>query len=85
MKAIFRVNAAPGFEDSVEDALSEMEGVFGVVQEKDGNYDLVVAIEGEDANELQDLENAMRQESGIQGVKQVGSPDRDLLNRLRPD
>ncbi len=85
MKAIFRVNAAPGFEDSVEDALSEMEGVFGVVQEKVGNYDLVVAVEGEDANELQDLENAIRQESGIQGVKQVGSPDRDLLNRLRPD
>lgn len=85
MKAIFRVNAAPGFEDTVEAYLSEAEGTFSVVREKEGNYDFAVALEAEDANAIQDAENAIRHETGVQGVKRIRTPEKDLLKRLRPD
>lgn len=84
VKAIVRVNAAPGFEDSAEAALGDLDTVLNVIRDNQGNFDLVVLIEGEDANEIQDTENAIRHESGIQGLERVDDPDRRLLKRLRP-
>lgn len=84
VKAIIRVNAAPGFEDAAEAALGDLDTVLNVVRDNQGNYDMVVLLEGDDANEIQDTENAIRHESGIQGLKRVDDPDRSLLKRLRP-
>lgn len=85
MKAIVRIDAAPGFEDGVEAALREMEGVFNVVAEKEKNFDLVAGLEAEDANAVQDVENAIRHESGVQGIERVDAPEDTLLRRLRPE
>lgn len=84
VKAIVRVNAAPGFEDSAEAAVRKTEGVLNVIEDKAGNYDLAILLEADDANRIRDIENAIRHETGIQGLERVDDPDRDLLKRLRP-
>lgn len=84
MKAILRVNAAPGYEAAVEAALMDLEGVFEVVEDKVGNHDLAAAMEVEDADRLRAIENAIRHETGVQGVERETAPDQDLLDRLRP-
>lgn len=85
MKQILRIDAAPGFEDSVEDALRGTRGVFSVVPEKEKNFDFVVGLEGQDANQVRDIENELHHESGVQGIERVESPDDKLLERLRPE
>lgn len=85
VKAIVRVDAAPGFEESTEAALAEAEGVFSVVRDKEDNFDLVAGLEAEDANGIQDIENAIRHESGVQGLRRVDSPSQALRDRLHPD
>lgn len=62
----------------------EVEGVFEVVEDKVGNHDLAAAIETEGADRLQAIENAIRHETGVQGLARETSPDQDLLDRLRP-
>lgn len=84
MKAIVLINAAPGFEDPVEAALDDLDAVLSQTPENQGNYDIAALLEGEDANEIQDAMNALRHESGIQGLQVVESPDDDLLARLKP-
>lgn len=84
MKLILRVDAAPGFEDTVEDALLEIDGVLNVVHENEGNFDLAVSLEAENRNGLQDLENEIRHESGVQGLKRVDAPSERLKDRLKP-
>lgn len=84
MKAVVRIDAAPGFEDSVEAAVAEIDGVFSVVPDKEGNFDLVAGLEAPDANGIQDTENAIRHETGIQGLERVDAPDKTLLRRLKP-
>lgn len=84
MKVVVRIDAAPGFEDTVEAALSDVEGVFNVAVDNEGNFDLVAGLEADDANGLQDTENAIRQESGVQGVKRLDDPEASILERLQP-
>lgn len=84
MKAILRVNAAPGYEAAVEAALMDLEAVFGVVEDNVGNFDLAAAIHAEDADSLRSIETAIRHETGVQGLERETAPDQDLLDRLRP-
>lgn len=83
MKAVVRIDAAPGFEDSVEDAVGATSGVVRVMPDNEGNYDLVAALRAEDANAMQDLENELRQESGVVGLTEVDDPSTELVKRLR--
>ncbi len=85
MKAVFRINAAPGFERSVETAVGKHTGVFSVVRDKDRSFDLIVAVEAEDAARIQALENRIRWTTGLVGLKRVERPARPLLQRLRRD
>lgn len=85
MKAIVRIDAAPGFEDTVEAALRDTSGVFNVVSEKQKNFDLVAGLRADDANGIRDIENAIRHESGVQGIERVDAPDETLLQRLQPE
>lgn len=85
MRAVVHIDAAPGFEDSVEAALSGTDGVFRVVNEKAGNFDLAAGIQAPDANGIQDLENEIRHESGVQGLQRLDSPGQQLLDRLTPE
>lgn len=84
VKVIIRIDAAPGFEDGLAAAIQQMEGVFKIVEDKARNFDFVAGIEAEDANAIRDIENAIRHESGVQGVSRVEAPDDALLARLRP-
>lgn len=84
MKAIFKVDAAPGYEQAVEDGVAGLEGVFAVVREKDGNFDLAVAVEGDDEDRIRAIERKLRLHMGVQGVELSTSPGQDLLDRLRP-
>lgn len=85
VKTIVRIDAAPGFEDGVEAALRDMDAIFNVVSEKEKNFDLVAGVEAEDANAIRDVENAIRHESGVQGIERVDAPEDALLKRLRPE
>lgn len=84
MKVIIRINAAPGYEDTVEDALGKLDAVLNLVREKEGNYDLAAVLEGNDADEISNVENAIRHESGVQGLEREIQPDANLLDRLKP-
>ncbi len=84
MKAILRIDAAPGYEGAVEDAVADIDGVFGVVREKVENNDLVAAVRTDDADGLRAVESAIRHETGVQGLERELSPDQDLLDRFAP-
>lgn len=84
MKAIVLINAAPGFEDGVQAALDGMEHVLTHTLENRGNYDIAALLSGEDANEIQDAMNAIRHESGVQGLELLKDPETSLLDRLKP-
>lgn len=85
MKAVFRINAAPGFERSVETAVGKHAGVLSVVRDKNQSFDLIVAVEAEDAARIQALENRIRWTSGLVGLRRVERPGRPMLQRLRRD
>lgn len=84
MKAILRVDATPGYEAAVEARLVEVDRGSVVVEDKIGNHDLADAIDTEDADSLRAIENAIRHETGVQGLEQEIAPDQDLPDRLRP-
>lgn len=83
MTTVILVDAAPGFEDSVEVSLGDLEEVSSVVRENVRNHDLAALLDIEDPAELQRfLTNEVRTLGGLQGYKQVDEPDPDLLARL---
>lgn len=84
MQAVVRVDANPGFEDSVEDALAKREEVRSIVRDKEGNFDLLVLVETADEDTLQRfLDDALHRVSGMSARERVTSPDQALLERLQ--
>lgn len=83
MKAVFRINAAPGFEQAVETAVGKHAGVLSIVRDKDRSLDLIVAVEAEDAARIQALENRLRWTTGLMGLRRVQRPSRPILQRLQ--
>lgn len=83
MKAVFRINAAPGFEQAVETAIGKHAGVLSIVRDKNRSFDLVAAVEAEDAAQIQALENRLRWTTGLVGLKRIERPSRPMLQQLR--
>lgn len=84
VKAIVLVDAAPGYEDQVEAALDDLDPVVSRTREKQDNFDIAALVEGENENAVQDAMNAIRHESGVQGLKIERDPGASLKKRLRP-
>lgn len=83
MQAVVRVDAAPGFEESVEAQLRTTQGVRKVVFEKHGNYDFLVLCEVKDAADLERLLNSrLRLLSGVKGLEHERQPGPELLRKL---
>jgi DNA-binding Lrp family transcriptional regulator len=83
MQAVLRVDAAPGFEESVEAQLRYTQGVKAVVYDKDGNYDYLILVEVKDPAELQSMmTNRFRTLSGVKAVERIKEPSPDLLRKL---
>lgn len=83
MSTVVLVDAAPGFEDSVEAELTGLEAVQSIVAENHRNFDLAVLLDLDDPGEVETfLTNKIRMETGVQDVRQVDAPDEALLKRL---
>lgn len=78
-----RVDAAPGFEESVEAQLRYTHGVRKVVRDKHHNFDFLVLVDVKDAAELSLLLNSrLRMLSGVKGVEHEKHPGPELLQKL---
>lgn len=83
MQAVVRVDAAPGFEESVEAQLRYTQGVQKVVFDKQGNYDFLVLCDVKDAADLEKLLNSrLRLLSGVKGVEHEKQPGPEMMRRL---
>lgn len=84
MTTVVLVDAAPGFEDSVEAELEDLEAVQSIVAEKERNFDLAVLVDIDDPGDLSTfITNEVRMETGVQDVREVEVPDEGLLQRLQ--
>ena len=83
VQVVVLVDAAPGFEGSVEASLRRVNGVTSVIRHKQGNFDLAVLVEVSDPALLERLlTNELRTISGVRGLERVGEPDAALLQRF---
>jgi hypothetical protein len=83
MQAVLRVDAAPGFEESVEAQLKYTQGVKRVAFEKHDNYDFLVLVDVTDAAELQRMVHSrIRLLSGVKGVEHLKEPTSEQLAKL---
>ena len=83
MDAVILVDAAPGFEDSVEASLRKNHAVVNVARVKQGNYDMVVLVRVSDESSLTRLVSSdLRMVSGVRGVQRLADPSPDLMKRL---
>lgn len=83
VQAVFRVDATPGFEDAVEEALARDGAVRSTARLKRRNNDLVVLVESEDEDTLlQWFANRLRTITGVRGFERLEAPGEDVWAEL---
>ncbi len=83
METVVLVNAAPGYETKVVDALRKEEGVAGITRVNQENFNMAVLLHMEGPTELQKfLTNTLMFISGVQGAELMREPGSELMTRL---
>lgn len=78
MRARFRVDAVPGYEDAVESELADHDEVVTVARERHGNHEFEVVVELKDEAALEAyLANELHHVSGARGYERVDGPTPD--------
>ncbi len=83
MATVYYVDAIPGREEAVHEALDALEDVASSARVKDGNYDVAILVDIEGPAELVKWEtNTLRRVSNAPQFKRVDDPSADILKRL---
>lgn len=84
METVVLVNAAPGYEERVANALRDEDGVAGISRVQEESFNMAVLLQLEGPNELQKfLTNTLMFISGVQGAELAKDPEPELMNRLK--
>ena len=84
MRVVLMVDAVPGYERAVRDALLKVDAIEAVTYSKAGNLDLAVQVDVPDRAALSELvHSTLRSVLGVAGVREVRSPEPQVLSALR--